>query len=79
VKLRLFVDVQTAMPPIGDARDLRSLIQEHIDNNKVVMFSKSYCPYCKKVRYFILYHVNLYIELNNVPCSNLVSLLFAYK
>jgi len=37
------------MPPIGASRDLRSLVQQHIDKNKVMIFSKSYCPYCNKV------------------------------
>lgn len=38
------------MPPIGDTRDVRSLIQEHLDSHKVVIFSKSYCSYCNKVK-----------------------------
>lgn len=38
------------MPPIGDSRDVRSIIQEHIDQNKVAIFSKSYCSFSKKVK-----------------------------
>lgn len=37
------------MPPIGDTRDLKSLIKEYIDQNKVMIFSKTTCPYCQKV------------------------------
>jgi len=37
------------MPPVGDSRDVRSIIQEHIDQNKVAIFSKSHCGFCKKV------------------------------
>lgn len=38
------------MPPIGDTRDLKSLIKEYIDQNKVMIFSKTTCPYCQKVK-----------------------------
>ena len=40
---------QWTMPPVGDSRDVRSIIQEHIDQNKVAIFCKSYCSFCKKV------------------------------
>lgn len=38
------------MPPTGDVRDLRSIISEHVSSNKVVIFSKTTCPYCRKVK-----------------------------
>uniref|UniRef100_A0A3B4UB18 thioredoxin-disulfide reductase (NADPH) n=1 Tax=Seriola dumerili TaxID=41447 RepID=A0A3B4UB18_SERDU len=40
------------MPPIDNdtgKNELRSRIQQLIDTNQVVVFSKSYCPYCVKV------------------------------
>lgn len=40
----------TAMALIGDSRNVRSLVQEYIDKNKVVIFAKTHCPYCKKVK-----------------------------
>nr|WEY08176.1 thioredoxin reductase 3 [Heteropneustes fossilis]BAQ02337.1 thioredoxin reductase 3-like [Clarias batrachus] len=41
------------MPPVQtDKGQIRSRIQELIDNHLVVVFSKSYCPYCKKVKEF---------------------------
>jgi len=39
------------MPPIvGDSRDLKSEIKELIDGNKIMIFSKTTCPYCTKVK-----------------------------
>lgn len=43
------------MPPIENEsgkNDLKSRIQQLIDSNQVMVFSKSYCPYCVKVRSF---------------------------
>jgi len=56
------------MPPTGDSRDLRSVIQEYIDNNKVVIFAKTHCPYCKKVKnLFETLSVNYYaVELDTM-------------
>ncbi|KAI1890469.1 hypothetical protein AGOR_G00154030 [Albula goreensis] len=52
------------MPPTGceSGRDeIKSRIQELIDSNPVLVFSKSYCPYCVKVK-------DLFKELN-VKCN----------
>ncbi|KAM9482966.1 thioredoxin reductase 3 [Clarias gariepinus] len=41
------------MPPVEtDKGQIKARIQELIDNHLVVVFSKSYCPYCKKVKEF---------------------------
>lgn len=34
----------------GDSGSLKSQVQAYIGNNKVMVFSKSYCPYCNKVK-----------------------------
>lgn len=42
------------MPPIENdtgKNELKTRIQDLIDSNQVLVFSKSYCPYCVKVRY----------------------------
>ncbi|KTF84665.1 hypothetical protein cypCar_00041218 [Cyprinus carpio] len=52
------------MPPIEDEagrEQIRSKIKELIDANQVLVFSKSYCPFCVKVK-------ELFKELN-VKCS----------
>uniref|UniRef100_A0A7N8YQ42 thioredoxin-disulfide reductase (NADPH) n=1 Tax=Mastacembelus armatus TaxID=205130 RepID=A0A7N8YQ42_9TELE len=41
------------MPPVENdtgKNELKSRIQQLIDSNQVMVFSKSYCPYCVKVR-----------------------------
>jgi len=40
------------MPPITGASDegTQKLVQQMVDENKVMIFSKSYCPFCKKVK-----------------------------
>ncbi|XP_075880818.1 thioredoxin reductase 3 isoform X1 [Nelusetta ayraudi] len=52
------------MPPIENdsgKTELKTRIQELIDSNQVMVFSKSYCPYCLQVK-------DLFNELN-VPCN----------
>uniref|UniRef100_A0A4W6FGD9 thioredoxin-disulfide reductase (NADPH) n=1 Tax=Lates calcarifer TaxID=8187 RepID=A0A4W6FGD9_LATCA len=52
------------MPPIENdtgKSELKSRIQQLIDSNQVVVFSKSYCPYCVKVK-------DLFTELK-VECN----------
>uniref|UniRef100_A0A4W5NV40 Thioredoxin reductase 3 n=1 Tax=Hucho hucho TaxID=62062 RepID=A0A4W5NV40_9TELE len=52
------------MPPIDNdtgRNELKSRIQELIDSNQVLVFSKSYCPFCVKVK-------DLFKELN-VNCN----------
>uniref|UniRef100_A0A4W5PAB8 thioredoxin-disulfide reductase (NADPH) n=1 Tax=Hucho hucho TaxID=62062 RepID=A0A4W5PAB8_9TELE len=52
------------MPPIDNdtgRNQLKSRIQELIDSNQVLVFSKSYCPFCVKVK-------DLFKELN-VNCN----------
>ncbi len=43
------------MPPTRDADDktIVNLVEKSINENDVMIFSKSWCPYCKKVYYFI--------------------------
>ncbi|XP_048858389.1 thioredoxin reductase 3 [Brienomyrus brachyistius] len=47
------------MPPTGagERGELKARIKELIDTNQVLIFSKSYCPYCNKVK-------DLFNELN---------------
>ena len=44
-------ETKVEMPPVEDAgkTGLKTRIQQLIDSNQVVVFSKSYCPYCVKV------------------------------
>ncbi|KAM8867681.1 thioredoxin reductase 3 isoform 2-T2 [Synchiropus picturatus] len=52
------------MPPVDNdsgKNDIKSRIQQLIDSNQVMVFSKSYCPYCVKVK-------DLFKELN-VACN----------
>lgn len=39
------------MPPTGagDDKDIVDLIEKYINENNVMIFSKSWCPYCRKV------------------------------
>ena len=45
------------MPPITGASDegTQKLVQQMVDENKVMIFSKSYCPFCKKVNLVLRY------------------------
>lgn len=38
------------MPPINSSTQLKDEITKLIDNNKVMVFSKTTCPFCIKVR-----------------------------
>uniref|UniRef100_UPI00398F3399 thioredoxin reductase 3 n=1 Tax=Pristiophorus japonicus TaxID=55135 RepID=UPI00398F3399 len=38
------------MAPTGSSSELKVRIQRLIDSNMVMVFSKSFCPYCKKVK-----------------------------
>ncbi|XP_078597168.1 thioredoxin reductase 1, cytoplasmic-like [Branchiostoma floridae x Branchiostoma japonicum] len=39
------------MPPVtANGADLKAAIQKYIADNKVMVFSKSYCPFCKKIK-----------------------------
>jgi len=60
------------MPPIGDSNDLRSQVQQHIDKNNVVIFSKTTCPYCTKVKgLFQSLSVDYYaVELDTLANGN---------
>jgi hypothetical protein len=39
------------MPPTRDADEqtMAKLVEQYINENDVMIFSKSWCPYCKKV------------------------------
>ncbi|CAF0921456.1 unnamed protein product [Adineta steineri] len=40
------------MPPTKDAdeKSIANLVEKYIDENDVMIFSKSWCPYCKKIK-----------------------------
>ena len=40
-------------------------VQEQVNAHKVVVFSKSYCPYCVKVKLYTYIKQWIEIELNN--------------
>jgi hypothetical protein len=42
------------MPPTRDAdeKTIADLVEKYINENDVMIFSKSWCPYCKKVCWF---------------------------
>ncbi|WWD22157.1 glutaredoxin [Kwoniella shandongensis] len=35
------------------SKEVKSLVDKTIADNKVVVFSKSYCPYCKKAKSYL--------------------------
>ncbi|RWS08215.1 Thioredoxin reductase 1: cytoplasmic-like protein [Dinothrombium tinctorium] len=45
---KMLNDVNATLPP--NAEELNKTISSYIDNNKVVIFSKSTCPFCRKVK-----------------------------
>ena len=51
------------MPPIDD-KGLSPLdqVQVKINEHKVMMFSKSYCPYCIKVSRFVATAIQLFSQ-----------------
>ena len=46
---RVFQRRLSTMPPVGSKMDSVQLIDEAIKNNRIVVFSKTFCPWCKKV------------------------------
>ncbi|CAF5125185.1 unnamed protein product, partial [Rotaria sp. Silwood1] len=40
------------MPPVkdGDENRIAHLVEKYINENDVMIFSKSWCPYCKKIK-----------------------------
>ena len=38
------------MPPVGQSADPLAFLQEQINGNKVMVFSKTTCPFCAKVK-----------------------------
>uniref|UniRef100_A0A3Q2Y0K6 thioredoxin-disulfide reductase (NADPH) n=1 Tax=Hippocampus comes TaxID=109280 RepID=A0A3Q2Y0K6_HIPCM len=60
------------MPPIENEtgkNELKSRIQSLIDSSRVVVFSKSYCPYCVTVWYLVLSGPNLIVSYRFLECS----------
>ena len=56
------------MPPTrdNDEKSTSDLVDKYINENEVMIFSKSWCPYCKKVGlvfHFILLFVYLFFVL----------------
>ena len=48
---RLLRAFQSAiMPPIPSDLSPEQLVEEYIKQSKVIIFSKSYCPFCNQVR-----------------------------
>jgi len=45
------------MPPVGANGDIKGLVDDYIKSNNVMMFSKSTCPFCAKIK-------GLFDELN---------------
>lgn len=43
------------MAPVTPGMDVQQLVQQYIKDNKVMVFSKTTCPFCKKVTIFIQY------------------------
>jgi hypothetical protein len=48
---RTFFSEERTMPPTRDAenKSMAALVEKYINENDVMIFSKSWCPYCKKV------------------------------
>lgn len=38
------------MPPLGESGSLQAIVKDYIESNNVMVFSKSTCPFCKKVK-----------------------------
>jgi len=38
------------MAPVTNLQDARAKVDAYVAENKVVIFSKSYCPYCDRVK-----------------------------
>jgi hypothetical protein len=51
LKKEKFLLEESIMPPTKDAdtNAIADLIEKYINENDVMIFSKSWCPYCKKV------------------------------
>ncbi|ODN96382.1 glutaredoxin [Cryptococcus wingfieldii CBS 7118] len=45
---RYFASTRSAMAP-----EIQALVDKTIADNKVVVFSKSYCPYCKRAKQYL--------------------------
>jgi hypothetical protein len=45
------------MPPIQSTNTIESFVKNVIESNKIAIFSKTYCPWCDKVK-------DLFNELN---------------
>ena len=47
------------MPPVVDKNNIKNFINETVAKNEVTIFTKSTCPYCKKVsKQKILFAIN---------------------
>lgn len=58
------------MPPVeNDKTELKSRIQQLIDSNQVLVFSKSFCPFCVKVRAFFGWRGDLAYAGRKLPGS----------
>lgn len=56
------------MPPVKESMDFSSIIDDYIKSKEILIFSKTTCPYCTKVKDFFLSQKLDYfcLELNNI-------------
>jgi hypothetical protein len=54
------------MPPTRDAdeKTIADLVEKYINENDVMIFSKSWCPYCKKVCFVFFIIINLLLLIH---------------
>merc|ERR1712142_820261 len=69
--LQIFYQKIKKIMPLSNA-DAEAKIAELVSNNKVVIFSKSYCPYCDKAKNLLKSNgVEFFaLELDNMPGSD---------
>ena len=48
-----FTGIFFKMPPVSKTEGLNEVVKRYIDENKVMIFSKSWCPFCTKVGFVI--------------------------
>ncbi len=56
IKLKKKIDLEgRTMPPTRDADEkaIADLVEKYINENDVMVFSKSWCPFCKKVCFLL--------------------------
>ena len=46
-------EVGAKMPPITDNGNLKTVVNDYVTKNKVMVFSKTTCPFCTKVSLYV--------------------------